>query len=258
MARKMLRKNPGDVANTFIRCLLADAGEILGGITDEQWSSTFEYFEFRCPYTGVAITDESAVKDHAIPLNKDHCGLHLYGNVLLCTDEANRQKHRHHYRDFVTDRNRLEKIESFLEHTGYWDKAKTLGNLQAYCQTQYEVITGFCQRNKDYLRRITGQISDDSNVLDATEQIAVGTHSDRDDVLPISLEPASEAVFKEALLRTKRAWILPNKPWLSINSMPMLIFSMRPTLVILPSFEGFWSRPSSFQKLLGMLNNPSN
>lgn len=169
MAQKMLRKNPGDVANTFIRCLLSDAGEILGGITDEQWSSTLEYFEYRCPYTGVAITDEYAVKDHAIPINRDHCGLHLYGNVLPCTDEANRKKHRHHYSDFVTDRNRLEKIESFLEYTGYWEKARSLGDLQAYCKTQYEVITGLCQRNKDYLRRITGQISDDSNVLDATE-----------------------------------------------------------------------------------------
>ncbi|MCA9178886.1 MAG: hypothetical protein KDB14_30695 [Planctomycetales bacterium] len=205
MAQKT-RIQPGSVANIFIRCLLSDAGQLLGGLSNEQWSATVEYFEHRCPYSDVPITEETAVQDHAIPINRQHCGLHLYGNILPCAHEANARKHHKHFRDFVTDPQRLQKIEEFIEQSGYWEKAAMLGDLEAYCRTQYDVVTGLCARNKDYLNRITeGNVASESpasptSPLDIQQTANAGT-------LPISLTPSPASVFKEALLRNKRAWI---------------------------------------------------
>ena len=36
-------------------------------------------------------------RDHAIPMNRKHCGLHLYDNVLPATKEANQRKAGQHY-----------------------------------------------------------------------------------------------------------------------------------------------------------------
>src|SRR5438034_6431717 len=114
MARQAKRTRPGDVANAFIRCFLSDAAEWAGGLlTDKQWLDTLEYFEYRCVYADQPISLKEAVKDHAIPINKEHCGLHLYGNVLPCTAEANADKGAKPYHEFVRDPNRRQKIEAF-------------------------------------------------------------------------------------------------------------------------------------------------
>src|SRR5260370_34273173 len=82
VARQARRTRPGDSANLFIRCLLSDAGELLGGLAEDEWRQTLDHFGSRCAYTDVPLTLETAVKDHAIPINKTDCGLHLFGNVL--------------------------------------------------------------------------------------------------------------------------------------------------------------------------------
>src|SRR5207249_9178737 len=76
------RTNPADVANLFIRCFLSDVGEALGGCSNLQWRKTLEYFDFCCAYTGKPVTEATAVMDHAISMNKRHCGLHLFGNLV--------------------------------------------------------------------------------------------------------------------------------------------------------------------------------
>lgn len=138
----------------FIRVLLGDAGELVRGLSDEQWAKTLDCFGHRCAYTGEELKDGNAEQEHAIPINREHCGLHLYGNVVPATREANRSKRGLHFRDFVDDATRLEKIERFLEDTGYFERAKPFAGLQAYCQTQYEVIGALCKANRAYLNKL--------------------------------------------------------------------------------------------------------
>ena len=154
MPKQKRQHHPGDAANAFIRVLLSDAGKLAGGLSDEQWDKTLEYFDYRCAYTGEKLTKDSAEQEHAIPINRDHCGLHLYGNVLPSTKRANRAKGPRGYRDFVDNAERLQKIEEFMEMSGYHQRAKPFQGLQAYCETQYGVIKALCTANTNYLEKL--------------------------------------------------------------------------------------------------------
>ena len=52
--------NPGDAANAFVRVLLRDAGELVGGLSESEWENTLKYFDHRCAYTGDLFTEENA------------------------------------------------------------------------------------------------------------------------------------------------------------------------------------------------------
>ena len=160
MRKQKRQHHPGDAANAFIRVLLSDAGKLAGGLSDEQWDKTLEYFDYRCAYTGEKLTKDSAEQEHAIPINRDHCGLHLYGNVVPATKQANRKKGPRRYGDYFRDfddvdnAKRLQKIEEFMEMSEYHQKTKPFQGLYAYCQTQYGVITALCALNKGYLKKL--------------------------------------------------------------------------------------------------------
>ena len=151
MAKKR-QYNPGDAANKFVRVLLSDAGELLGGLTDEQWARTLDFFDNRCAYSGEELKEDSAEQDHAIPINMHYCGLHLFGNVVPATKEKNNEKGTQHYRDFVCDPARLQKIEDFMEESGYLEKARPFRELQTYCEAQYETIKALREVTKSYLK----------------------------------------------------------------------------------------------------------
>lgn len=179
MAKRIRSSNPGDVANAFIRVLLSDAGELAGGLDDKQWDETLKFFCYRCAYTGESVTKDSAVQEHAIPINRDHCGLHLYGNVVPATSSANSEKASQHYRDYLKDKDRLKKIEDFMEMAEYHKRAEIFQHLPAYCQAQYEVIKALCKSNKDYLRTLveglTKQDHDDvTKSKDVQVQVRLG------------------------------------------------------------------------------------
>ena len=92
MAQQVRKWNPGDAANAFVRVILSDAGAKLGGLTEWEWERTLDWFEERCAYTREALLNGRSERDHAIPMNRTHCGIHLYGNVLPVSTNANRQK----------------------------------------------------------------------------------------------------------------------------------------------------------------------
>ena len=75
-------------------------------------------------------------------MNRAHCGLHLYGNVVPVTRDANRLKAAKHYRDFVEDPDRLERIEAFVRASGYWD---TLAVARSAVRTLLAVDPGFAE-----------------------------------------------------------------------------------------------------------------
>ena len=199
--------SPSDAANIFIRVILSDAGVMLGGLSDEQWLKTLEWFDGRCAYTDQLLAPESTDRDHAIPMNREHCGLHLYGNVLPATKDANQQKGSKHYREFVQDGERLERIEALFEESGYWDRIADLGDVQRYCEAQYQTIVALCGVNKVYLKTLLPQdVEEEETELPAhaPEPTSPGLRQ----TLPIELDPVSTEAFKTALLRKKRAWIV--------------------------------------------------
>ena len=155
MATRKRQYHPGDAANAFVRVLLSDAGKLAGGLDDEQWKRTLECFDHRCAYTDEPLTQDNMVQDHAIPINRHHCGLHRYGNVVPATRKANEEKSGKHFQHFlVDDPERLQKIKDFMAKARYCEETKPFQGLQAYCQTQYEVIVALCKTNADYLKML--------------------------------------------------------------------------------------------------------
>ena len=210
MARQTRKWNPGDAANTFIRVILSDAGTILGGITEDEWAQTLAYFNGRCAYTGAELIDGHIERDHAIPMNREHCGIHLYGNVLPTTKEANRQKASKPYYEFVKDQNLLDKIKAFIKDSQYQERIADFGDLQHYCEKQYHSIKELCEKNKEYLQNLLPEDVRNHEVKSNHGQEATLSEVSKEpkaQTLPITLCPQSVQDFKKALLCTKEAFI---------------------------------------------------
>ena len=184
MARKMRKWNPGDAANEFVRVLLSDAGTVLGGFDEDEWRRTLDYFDNKCAYTGAPLRNGEVDRDHGIPMNRTHCGIHLFGNVLPATRAANKAKNKRHYRDFVEDPGLLAKVESFVESSRYNDRIAILGDLRPYCEAQYRSVVALCDINRSYL----------ASLLPATD-----AESELNDGSPIikALEPGAKRLAKD-------------------------------------------------------------
>ena len=119
MAQQTRKPNPGNAANACVQVILSDAGTMLRGMSEGEWQRTLDWFDGRCAYTGEELTEGETDRDYAIPMSRAHCGLHLYGNVLPATREANGRKAGKHDREFVEDPERLELIEAFVRESGW-------------------------------------------------------------------------------------------------------------------------------------------
>ena len=208
MAQQTRKWNPGDAANTFVRVILSDAGALLGGLSDDEWDKTRAWFDGRCAYTGEGLGEDRSEQDHAVPMNRAHCGLHLFGNVLPATRDANRRKAGKHYRDFVEDPDRLGHIEAFVRESGYWDKVSVFGDLQHYCEAQYRTIDALCRVNRQNLENLTREALEDGAESDPEPPEPSSSSWSTADTLPITLDPPSSEAFLVALLRERRAWIV--------------------------------------------------
>ena len=210
MAQQTRKTNPGNAANAFVRVILSDAGTMLGGMSEDEWQKTLDWFGGRCAYTGEELAEGETDRDHAIPMNRAHCGLHLYGNVLPATREANGRKAGKHYREFVEDPERLERIEAFVRESGYWDKVSDFGDLQRYCEAQYRAIDALCRVNRKYLASLLPEADEGDAAADPEIPEPSPSTREGSNTLPITLDPPSAAAFREALLRERRAWIVEN------------------------------------------------
>ena len=225
MAQQTKRWNPGNAANAFVRVILSDAGAKLGGLTEPEWKQTLDWFGERCAYTGDVLPDDRTERDHAIPMNRTHCGLHLYGNVLPVTREANQQKAGKHYRDFVEDPERLARIESFVTVSGYLARVSVFGDLQRYCEAQYRSIDALCRVNREYLASLLPDDREDGAESDSESLDPSRIDRRGGGALPITLDPLSPDAFKDALLSERRAWIVEvhrdgrriERPWEAAN-----------------------------------------
>lgn len=206
MAKQVRKTNPGDAANAFVRCILSQAGTLLGGLTEDEWKRTLRRFDGQCAYTGAKLAKNELERDHAIPMNRTHCGLHLFGNVLPSTKSANRKKAGKHYREFLKDDpDRLDRIEGFVRDSNYHERVAELGDLGRYCRAQYRMITGLCTVNDDYLGSLLLEELEESGPDDPNQTDAPKDMHDPD-TLPIAFEPSGKD-FRIRLLQEGAAWI---------------------------------------------------
>ena len=206
MAKQVRKTNPGDAANAFVRCILSQAGTLLGGLSEIEWKQTRTWFQGRCAYTGEAMAEDELERDHAIPMNRTHCGIHLFGNVLPATKSANRKKAGKHYREFLTDDpERLDRIERFVRKSGYHARVAELGDLGRYCRAQYHMVTNLCEVNENYLGSLLPEELEETGPGEPTQPgVPSGMHEPG--TLPIVFEPAGDS-FRQRLLQEGEAWI---------------------------------------------------
>lgn len=153
MAGTIKRTNPGDAANIFVRCMLSDISDLLGGFSKEDLEKTVEYFDYKCPYTGEDISVEFKtgkwVLDHLIPHNRESVGLNLYGNIIVTTKNTNAAKAAKSFEDFIRfetkgteeeKEKRIQKIRNFQKESGYFDKVKNIDEIKGLCKKEYDNI----------------------------------------------------------------------------------------------------------------------
>lgn len=177
MAGTIKRTNPGDVANLFVRCMLSDISDMLGGFSNEELQKTVEYFDYKCPYTGQDISVEYQthkwVLDHLIPHNRESCGLNLYGNIIVTTREINSKKAAKSFEDFIrfdtqgTEEEkeaRIQKIRIFQKEAGYFNKIKDINEIKELCKQKYDFILDETKALKNVYETILKLTPSSSNI----------------------------------------------------------------------------------------------
>ncbi len=133
----------GDAQNIAVRVFLNQFSKKFPTFFNKEYKrKTLEYFNYKCPYSGEDISGGNFVKDHVVPFNRECCGLHIYGNVLLVTREANKNKHHRLLDEFLKNEpEKLRKIKKFMRESGF-DRIQKKYNRQLYihCQSLYKKI----------------------------------------------------------------------------------------------------------------------
>ena len=155
------RTNPQDVANLFIRCLLCDISPSFGTFTDEQECQTLEYFDYKCPYTGEDLREALAQRrcdlDHIIGHNRQDCGLHMYGNLVVTKKGINARKSSMDFERFIRTKTngtntekqeRIDKIKRFMDESGYARIHRAnIETIRAFAQEEYDRIVEMTRTN---------------------------------------------------------------------------------------------------------------
>ena len=168
------RTHAADAANIFIRNLLCEISEQLGGFSEDDWKRTRKFFDGKCAYTGKVVKGTNLVKDHLIGHNKRSGGLHLYGNIVPASKEANASKGGKSLEEFFQSdalclqgmsaeerRERLEKIKAFQKESGYPEKcillkldlpdflAKTYDEILEFAEAKMNEINDFIEKSSE-------------------------------------------------------------------------------------------------------------
>ena len=160
----------GETKNSAVRNLLGKVSdELFERIDGDYLIHAASYFGFKCPYTDKDIsrvlsfdnTDLSA--DHIIPINKDHLGLTVKGNIILVDKDANNIKRGENIDDFIMKnalyskdtlkdrKNRLKKIEAFQKEYCY-DKKELDVVLKKFIDNYLEELEKFQKKAVDDLK----------------------------------------------------------------------------------------------------------
>jgi len=129
-----MARSKSDISNSAIRIFL----QMVGRFYDEergyskfvpnkrQKEELLEFFDHQCCFCGRLIAVDSLSQDHLIPMNKEHLGLHAWGNVVPCCKDCNNDKQHSGWRKFLATQAkgntlaaRRAKIEEFVESRRY-------------------------------------------------------------------------------------------------------------------------------------------
>lgn len=142
-----MARSRSDIANAAIRIFLQDVGKFYDterglepfGPKKKQKEELLELFDSRCCFCGKEIGLSTLSQDHLVPMNKEHLGLHAWGNVVPCCGGCNNSKNKRPWREFLADvseaedrSERQQKIEGFIESMNYnpdLDLKEYAGNL---------------------------------------------------------------------------------------------------------------------------------
>ena len=95
-------------------------------ITKEQYQEMFEFFNFRCAYSGIKLNNENKSIDHVISLNKGGCN--YIWNLVPCHKTCNSSKNNRsmiqwYENEWYFDLEKLQKIYDWMKYAyGKWHK----------------------------------------------------------------------------------------------------------------------------------------
>lgn len=99
MAKNM---NYGDASNTSVRVYLTQAGikfdkqngldSLNGKGYEKHRAIALEFQNSCCFYCDKPFEEENRDRDHVIPMNQEHGGIHCWGNVVYCCSKCNKEK----------------------------------------------------------------------------------------------------------------------------------------------------------------------
>ncbi len=239
MAQSIKRTTPGDAANIFVRCILSDISDRLGGFSKEDLERAVQFFDYKCPYTGEDISVEyetgSWVLDHLIPHNRESAGLNLYGNIIVTTRKTNSAKAAKNYEDFIryntggTDEEkeaRIRKIKDFQKGSGYFDKIKSIEVIKELCKKEYDFIQNRLQELHGEYKKIVQTSrqkvihSDSINYRQKTKENIMLEKMTKNEAIKIfrrkGFEVYGNITFaSENASATRKFWANPKKSFLS-------------------------------------------
>lgn len=161
-----------DVSNASIRNILFEISKSFKSnmtfecITNE----AMEYFDFKCPYTGIDIKNDFEKNpelfdlDHIVPQNKECCGLNIRGNMIFVKKEINSKKRNTNFEDFILNQTdgtieekneRIKRIQAFQQYCGY-DPVKIKAAINPILERIYREVE---ENQKAFIEEITQKIS---------------------------------------------------------------------------------------------------
>lgn len=146
-----MARSKSDISNSAIRIFLQMVGQFYDDArgyanfvpNKRQKEELLEFFDHQCCYCGRLITVDTLSQDHLIPMNKDHLGLHAWGNVVPCCKDCNNTKQHTDWSHFLATQakgrtlaDRQNKLRAFVEDRRY-DPNLQLGD---YAGNLYEDV----------------------------------------------------------------------------------------------------------------------
>lgn len=126
--------SPSQAASQAVRKLLREIGkqyDLSRGFKPfSDNKSKFDlilFFEYKCCYCNENLNNKQWDKDHLVPMNKDHAGLHAWGNIALSCKQCNNQRQSLDWVDFLKIKSQSEeefiarrsKIERLIKKYNY-------------------------------------------------------------------------------------------------------------------------------------------
>jgi hypothetical protein len=142
-----MARSKSDVSNSAIRIFLQKVGDFYDRQRGydpfkpkvAQSEELLRFFGFKCCYCFVEIGLGNYSQDHLIPMNKEHLGLHAWGNVVPCCRDCNNKKLNKSWEAFLLAtagsthyKSRYDKIMRFriqMKYDPQLDLLRIAGNL---------------------------------------------------------------------------------------------------------------------------------